>query len=121
LYSPRWSPDGRHVSAFSADSKTLLLFDFDTQKWTELAKGSLGWLSWSHDSQYVYVLDYRQQNAVIRVRVSDGRLEQVTNVKDFPATGRYGGALALTPDDQPLMLRDTGTQDVYSVDWLSQQ
>jgi len=120
LYSPRWSPDGRHVSAFSAESKTLLRFDFDTQKWTELAKGSLSWLSWSHDSQYVYVLDYRQKNAVMRVRVRDGKLEQVTNVKDFPATGRYGGALALTPDDQPLMLRDTGTQDVYSVDWLFQ-
>jgi len=34
LYSPRWSPDGRHITAFSADSKTLLLFDVQTQKWT---------------------------------------------------------------------------------------
>ncbi len=119
LYSPRWSPDGRHVSAFSSDSKTLLLFDFETNKWTELAKGSLSWLNWSHDGKYVYVLDYRQQNAVIRVRVSDGKIEYVADVKDFPATGRYGGALALTPDDQPVLLRDTGTQDVYSVDWQS--
>jgi eukaryotic-like serine/threonine-protein kinase len=120
LYSPRWSPDGRHISAFSADSKTLLLFDRETDKWRELAKGSLSWLSWSHDGQFVYALDYRQKSAVIRVRVSDGKAEDVADVRDFPATGRFGGALALTPSDEPLMLRDTGTQDVYSVDWQSQ-
>ena len=119
LFSPRWSPDSRHVSAFSADSKTLLLFDFASNQWKELARGSLGWLNWSHDSQYVYVLDFRQQSAVIRVRISDGKREQVADVKDFPATGRYGSALALTPDDQPILLRDTGTQNVYSLDWRS--
>ncbi len=119
LYSPRWSPDGRYVSAFSPDSKALLLFDFNTKQWRELAKGSLSWLNWSHDSQYVYVLDFRQKNAVIRVRVSDGKLENVADVKDFPATGRYGAALALTPRDEPVLLRDTGTQDVYSFDWRS--
>ena len=119
LFSPRWSPDSRHVSAFSADSKTLLLFDFASNQWKELTRGSLGWLNWSHDSQYVYVLDFRQQSAVIRVRISDGKREQVADVKDFPATGRYGSALALTPDDQPILLRDTGTQNVYSLDWRS--
>ena len=117
LYSPRWSPDGRHVSAFSADSRSLLLFDFATSKWRELARGSLGWLNWSHDSQHVYVLDSRQESAVIRVRISDGKRERIADLKDLPVTGRYGSALALTPDDQPVLLRDTGTQDVYSVDW----
>jgi hypothetical protein len=31
--------------------------------------------------------------------------------------GRYGGSPALAPYDFPLLLRDTGSQDVYSVDW----
>jgi len=117
LYSPRWSPDGRYVSAFSADSKTLLLFDFQNNQWTTLATGSLGWLNWSHDGQYVYVLDNRGKDEVVRIRISDQKLEPVAEVQDFATTGRYGGALALTPDDQPLLLHDTGTQDVYSVDW----
>jgi serine/threonine protein kinase/Tol biopolymer transport system component len=117
LYSPRWSPDGRYISAFSADSKTLLLFDSRTQKWAELANGSLSWLNWSHDGQYVYVLDYRGKVAVVRIRVSDHKTEQVVDLKNFATTGRYGGCLTLTPDDSPLLLRDTGTQDVYSVDW----
>ena len=119
LFSPRWSPDGHYVSAFSADSKTLLLFDFETNHWKELAKGSLSWLNWSHDSQYVYVLDVRQKNAVIRVRVSDGKVEKVADLNDLPATGRYGAALALTPNDEPILLRDTGAQEVYSVNWRS--
>ena len=116
FYSPRWSPDGRYVSAFSADSKRLLLFDSQTNKWSELANGSLSWLSWSHDGHYVYVLDHRGDDAVVRIRISDGHTERTVDLK-FSTTGRYGGSLALTPDDAPLLLRDTGTQDVFSVDW----
>jgi Tol biopolymer transport system component len=117
LYSPRWSPDGRHVSAFSGDSKTLRLFDSRTKKWSNLATGSLSWLNWSHDSQYVYVLDYQGKDAVVRIRISDHKAEQVADLKNVITTGRYGTALALAPDDSPILLRDTGTQDVYSVDW----
>jgi serine/threonine protein kinase/Tol biopolymer transport system component len=120
LYSPRWSPDGRYISAFSADSKTLLLFDFHNQKWTELATGSLSWLNWSHNSQYVYVLDFRGKDAVVKIRISDRKTEQVVDLKNFVTVGRYGGCLSLTPDDSPLLLHDTGSQDVYSLDWQSQ-
>jgi serine/threonine protein kinase/Tol biopolymer transport system component len=119
LFSPRWSPDGRYISAFSADSKKLLLFDFKTQKWIDLANGSLAWLNWSHDGQYIYVLDNSGKNAMVRIRISDHKIEQVADLKTFAATGRYGAALSLTPDDSPLLLRDTGFQDVYSVDWES--
>ncbi len=119
LYSPRWAPDGRHVCAFSGDSKRLLLFDVQTQQWSELASGSLSWLNWSHDGQHVYLLDLRGKNAVVRIRISDHKIEQVVDVTGFSSTGRYGAALALTPDDQPLLLRDAGSQDVYSVDWES--
>ena len=116
FYSPRWSPDARYVSAFSADSKRLLLFDSQTRKWSELAHGSLSWLNWSHDGRYVYVLDHRGDDTVVRIRIGDGQIEQAVDLK-FSTTGRYGGSLALTPDDSPLLLRDTGTQDVFSVDW----
>jgi serine/threonine protein kinase/Tol biopolymer transport system component len=117
LYSPRWSPDGRYVSAFSADSRTLMLFDSQTQKWTELAKGSLGWLNWSHDGQFIYMLDYTGKVAIVRIRVSDRKIERVSDLKDFVATGHYGGSLSLMPDDSPLLLHDVGSQDIYAVDW----
>lgn len=120
LFSPRWSPNGRYITAFSADSKTVLLFDFQTGKWSPLATGSFGWLNWSHDEQFVYLLDNRGSNSVVRIRIRDHAVEQVVDLKDFPSTGRYGGALALTPTDDLLLLHDTGTQDLYSLDWQSQ-
>ncbi|HEX4785530.1 MAG TPA: protein kinase [Candidatus Sulfotelmatobacter sp.] len=116
-FSPRWSPDGRYISAFSGDSTKLLLFSVETQKWRELASGSLGWLNWSHDGQYVYVLDARAKNAVVRIRIADRKTETVADLETFASAGRYGGALALTPNDAPLLLRDTGTLDIYSIDW----
>ena len=95
----------------------LLLFDMQSQKWTDLAKGPLGWLNWSRDGQYIYVLDYRGKGAVERIRIADHKTEQVVDLKNFITTGRYGGWLALAPDDSPLLLREAGTQDIYAVDW----
>ncbi len=119
LYSPRWSPDGRYVSAFSQDSKNLMLFDTQNQKWSQLASGSLSWMNWSHDSHYLYVLDYRGQDAVVRINVADHKAEPVVDLKNFVTVGRYGAWLALAPDDSPLLLHDTGSQDVYAVDLQS--
>ena len=117
FFSPRWSPSGRYILACSADSMRLVAFDFQTQKWTEVGKGPLGWLNWSKDGQYVYVLDYKGHGAVLKIRISDHKAEQVVDLKNFITTGRYGGWLALASDDSPLLLRDAGTQDVYSLDW----
>ena len=117
LFSPRWSPDGRYVTAFSGDSTRILLFRFDTGKWTELAQGNFGWLNLSHDGNYVYTLDSKNENAVVRIRISDHKAEPVLDLKNFATAGRYGGSVALTPDDSVLLLRNTGSQDVYSVDW----
>jgi len=120
LYSPRWSPDGRHLSAFSGDSAKLLVFDMQAQSWSELANGSLSWLNWSNDGRYVYLLDSQGTPAIVRIRIADHKSEQMVDLKDFSATGRFGAALALTPHDEPILLRDAGSQDVYSVDWQEQ-
>src|SRR5262249_5644140 len=37
LFSPRWSPDGRYIAAITSEvTFKLMLFDFSTQKWTEV-------------------------------------------------------------------------------------
>ena len=117
LFSPRWSPRDRYIVAFSADSTKLLLFDFQTQKWSELAKGPMGWLNWSKDGSYVYVLQYQGRGAVLKVRISDHKTEQIVDLSNFVTSGRYGSWLGLAPDDSPLLLREAGTQDVYALDW----
>jgi eukaryotic-like serine/threonine-protein kinase len=116
-YSPRWSPDGRYLAAMTGDSKTLLLFDFQTQAWTELATGTFGWPNWSPDGKFLYVKDFAGSGSVDRIRIGDHRLEKVAELKDFQAAGQGGGSLALLPDGSPLLLRDRGTQDVYALDW----
>jgi serine/threonine protein kinase/Tol biopolymer transport system component len=117
LYSPRWSPDGRHIAAFPADSRFIMIFDVDSKKWTQLAEGSFGWLTWNHDGTYIYCIDFRGKSSVVRVRISDHHLEQVVDLKNLNITGRFGGSLSLAPDDSPLLLREAGGQDVYSVDF----
>jgi Tol biopolymer transport system component len=117
LFSPRWSPDGRYILAERFDFSDLRLFDFRTQKWTELTNAGLGWLNWSKDGQFVYVFSTIAAGAVLRIRISDHQAEQVVDLKNFLHGGRYGASLALAPDDSPLMLRDIGSQDVYALDW----
>lgn len=116
-FSPRWSPNGQYIAAMTSDSAALILFDFATQRWTELARGTFGWPIWSRAGDALYVKDFAGNGAVDRIRLSDHKVERVLNLSGFTATGEGGGALSLAPDDSPLLLRDRGTQDVYSLDW----
>jgi serine/threonine protein kinase/dipeptidyl aminopeptidase/acylaminoacyl peptidase len=118
-FSPRWSADGRYVAAMTGDSRTLLLFDFQTRKWTELAKGTFGWLTWSKDGQYLYLLafDSNGVNGVGKVRLSDHHVELTVTPKSFVGTGHWGTSLSLAPDDSLLLMRNAGSYDVYALDW----
>jgi hypothetical protein len=96
-----------------------MLFDFQTQRWSELGHCSFGWLNWSHDGQYLYILDQSGNGAVRRVRVSDHKVERVADLCNFKITGRYRGSLSLlAPDGSPLLLRQAGTHNVYAIDWI---
>jgi Tol biopolymer transport system component len=117
MFSPRWSPDGEKLAALTNDSRMVMLLDVKTGQWSRLAQGTFGWVSWSKDGQWIYVLDFTGKGAVQRVHLADHRVERVADLKDFVTTGQFGGWLALTPDDSPLLLRDRGTQDVYALDW----
>jgi len=117
MFSPRWSPDGHYIAAMSADSSRVMLFDFSSGKWNELAQGSFGWLNFSHDGQYLYFLDQSGKGAVLKISVGNHQIEKVAEFDGFKTTGRYRGSLALMPDDSPLLLREAGTQDVYAFDW----
>ena len=55
LFSPRFSPDGRHMAALCFDAQRLVLFEFATSKWTELYKGIVGWPNWSRDGRHLYL------------------------------------------------------------------
>jgi len=117
LFSPRWSPDGRYLAGLNSGMTGLFLFDFQTQKWTELSKSSAGWPTFSKDGQYLYFVDYSGTGALLRVRLSNHTVEKAVDLKSFVTTGTYGNWFALAPDGSPISLRDAGTTDVYSLDW----
>jgi serine/threonine protein kinase/Tol biopolymer transport system component len=117
LFSARWSPDGRYILAIPGDELSLVLFDFQTQKWWQLAKVRVGFPNWSRDGHYVYFLRFRDHPAVLRVRIADGKVQQVLDLTNLPTTGNVGAWVGLDSDDDVLVLKDTGTQDIYALDW----
>jgi len=120
LFSPRWSPSGRYIVALSADSTRLMLYDFQTNNWRQLAQAPLGNPEWSHDEASVYAFNL-QGSTVVRIRVSDGRIEPVANLNAeriaFTGLGPWTG---LGPDDSVLSLRDLSTQEIYSAELKNQ-
>jgi Tol biopolymer transport system component len=117
LFSPRWSPDGKYIAAVRENSQSLVLFDRAREKWSEVIKGrNVGFPDWSHDSRYIYFLSWPENPGVFRVRIVDSSVERVADLKDFQPTGYWEDWMGLDPKDAPLLLRDTGLQDVYALD-----
>ena len=119
LFSPHWSPDGRYATATSLNSQKLMIFDFSTRKWADLAMGPVAFPNWSRDGSYIYFINpYIAEPAVYRVRISDRKLELVTSVTrqrlGWSIAGKWMG---LAADDSPLVLRDTGSEEIYALDW----
>jgi DNA-binding winged helix-turn-helix (wHTH) protein/Tol biopolymer transport system component len=117
MFSPRLSPDGRFISALSDHMTKLFLYSFDTARWTQVPlpqEGHIAWPSWSHDSQYLYVI----HGSVWRFRVPDGPAELARDLSTVDATVPiFSGAwFALTPDDRILVLRDLGIDELYALD-----
>src|SRR5262249_16392550 len=119
LFSPRWSPDGRYITAMPPDGQAFLLFDQRTQKWSELTRTPVSYPNWSRDGKYIYFQNgFREDWPLLRVSVVDGKIEQLTSLKNLGvAWGLFGTWLGLAQDDSPLVLRDVGTQDIYALDW----
>jgi DNA-binding winged helix-turn-helix (wHTH) protein/Tol biopolymer transport system component len=117
FFAPSWSPDGRYVGAMASDGQRIMLFDFRSRAWTELANGS-GLMKWSRDGQYLYYLRYGPESAVMRIRISDRQVEEVASLKGIRQAGRLAGLeFGMTPGGAPVVLKDVGTQEIYSLDW----
>jgi serine/threonine protein kinase/Tol biopolymer transport system component len=118
LFAARWSTDGRYFAALTWDSTSVVLFDFQTQKWSELAKvRDAAFLNWSKDGKYIYLLRWLDRPAILRIGIVNRKMEQVGDLMDFPTAGNLGPWVGIAPDDSPLLLKDIGTQDIYSLDW----
>ena len=117
LWVPRWSSDGSHIVARSADSQSLMLFDFVTRTWSELVRDVyVVPVNWSADGRSVFYVRRGAQPAILRVALADHKVEEIVSLRDLRQTG-FRGAIwtGLTPDDSAMFLRDTGTQEIYAL------
>jgi Tol biopolymer transport system component len=120
MYSPRWSPDGRFIATHNVDIQNrLMLFEFTTEKWTDLFSGRhAGSPHWSRDGRHIFFYSSQEGRFLFRVGIGDRKVELWANLTGFRlARGVFGEWFGWTPDDQPLMLRDEGTQDIYALEW----
>lgn len=51
------------------------------------------------------------------VRTGDRKLERVADLKNLRQAGQFLFDLSMAPDDSPLLTRETGTQEIYALDW----
>ncbi|HXJ94889.1 MAG TPA: hypothetical protein VMT20_18760 [Terriglobia bacterium] len=100
----------------------MMLFDFTTGKWTEMAHVPACWHNWSHDEKYIYFDDawFTSPGSIKRVRISDHKVEQVASLQEVGRLelGKWGAWTGLAPDDSPLTLRDAGIDEIYALDWM---
>ena len=116
---PRRSPDGRYLIATTLDGQTLRLFDFTLQKWSDLIRTGIGWAIWSPDSKSVYFDSGASADpAIYRLNLASRQPERIVSLKDLRRVVQpWQSWMGLTPDGSPLLMRDTGTQEVYALDF----
>jgi Tol biopolymer transport system component len=120
LARPIVSPDGRFLASVTADGKKLKLYDFSTQAWQEFVPPpGVGGTEWSADSRYLYFDNGLSTDpAVYRLRIADHKVEHVASLKNL-RRALWGNLpwFGLTPNGDPLVMRDVGSQEVYALDF----
>ena len=115
IWSPRWSPNGQFIAGMTV-SGGISVFDFKTQRWSQIQEGEVDYPTWSSDSKFLYfVRSLSAPPGVYRVRVSGGTAERVVDLKGFRFTGALSIWMGLDPTDTPILIRNTGSDDIYSL------
>jgi serine/threonine protein kinase len=89
-------------------------FDLKTRKWTDFAPGIVGdptvWAMLSRDRKYLYFATGGADPKALRIRLSDQRVETITDLEDLRIVG-----ISVASDGSPIFTRDTGCQEIYAL------
>jgi eukaryotic-like serine/threonine-protein kinase len=117
---PRSAFGGRYVAALTEDQTKVMLFDFQTQKWKEIARGGklFHHLESTPDAKYLYFQDLLAPGEPLyRMRAGDLRPERVTSFESLLQSGAIRCAFAgLTGDGSPIVNANRGGTEVYALD-----
>ena len=121
--SPRWSPDGRYLAAFSFElrPKKIFLYDFHLQRWAQWATDQdMSYLSWTADSRHVQYLQNTSGDRdpkVRRISIGDSHPEDLFDLKSLRQfDGPLGRWSDTAPDGSQMFVRDASGRDIYALD-----
>lgn len=115
LVTPRWSPDGKFISAMTLDAMSMKLLNLESGKWSSLYTGSVAFPEWSHDSKFIYYLQWKDDAALVRMRLGDASPEILADIRHEHYTGFFTSWMSLDSTDTPMLLRDIGTDEIYAL------
>jgi DNA-binding winged helix-turn-helix (wHTH) protein len=116
-----WPAQDMLVTAAYCDGTICFeTFNFKTGKWSHLVTDHITHWMQSIDGKYLYYTTRGEDPKMLRVQLSDGKVEEIGSLRNFRSIEEERGSwVGVTADGDPLLTRDIGTQEIYdlSVRW----
>jgi serine/threonine protein kinase/Tol biopolymer transport system component len=114
-----WFTSQDTVVAASQNQSEFRQFDFRSGKWSDLVASEDKFVNWivSPDGKYFFYSTGGNDPRVFRMRLSDRSVEEIVHLNEIRVVedNYIGPKLNVAPDNSPLLTRDVGTQEVYSI------
>jgi Tol biopolymer transport system component len=112
-----WIPNDTRLLASSVQGHHLVRYDPVSGERTDVYRGPFQYFACSHDGRYVYFdSGIGAHPAINRVPIGGGPPEHVADLDDVRRThGLFGLWMNLAPDDFPIVLRNTSSQQIYAL------
>jgi Tol biopolymer transport system component len=115
LFDPHCSPDGHFIAGRMGFRVKLMLYDVTRRKQTEIFDEYILWPAWSREGESLFFHVMHPEPAWYRFRLSDRKVESVVSLKKISVAA--DSWLAPGVNDALITTRDTGTKEIYALDW----
>jgi Tol biopolymer transport system component len=115
LWTSRWSPDGRFISALTIalnEGQRLRLYDVARGVWRSTEADHVNAPTWSPDSKYIYYDTEGMHRSLRRLRIEDGKVEELADMSGVPVAHYGWSGLAL--DGSPMVLAEKYDTEIYA-------
>ncbi|HEV2298865.1 MAG TPA: winged helix-turn-helix domain-containing protein [Candidatus Acidoferrales bacterium] len=117
--NPHWSPAGRYIAAETNDAHKLMLYDFETRRWLQLAQAVLLVNpTWANDGKSIYYQDaFEPAQPIYRIWIAGHKRERVADFEELINSGVVRSMFAgLAPDGSLLAKVNRNYGDIFAID-----
>ncbi|SDF29615.1 winged helix-turn-helix domain-containing protein [Terriglobus roseus] len=117
LSSPKWSSDGRYLSAVSNDQSKLKLFDVASRTWHDVSSSTtIGAQAWDRKKDALYFIEAREGSYVLmKYLVAGGNLTEVQKMPERYDEDYSSSVLEVTPSGELLFGYSVGENELYDI------